>query len=143
MIDDTQRQIAEQNAEIARLNAENYRLRSEICPDIQSITPALLTAGLIAWGDAAIAAYNLLHLDGADSVTPVILELHKTAMESRTPTQCDRIKDLFGTICTMSGVVPTAAQANAMQSILDEGSPSTGPVKPEYLNFHPWMQTGV
>jgi hypothetical protein len=124
---------------LAKAIQEIEILRSEVCPDIQSITPSLLAAGLIAWGDAAIAAYNLTHLEGSDSVTPLILELHKIAMESRSPTQCDRIKDLFGTICGMSGVFPTADQANAMQSILDDGSPATGPVKPEYLNFHPWM----
>jgi hypothetical protein len=138
-MDDLQIQLATLNSEIARLNAENYRLRSEVCPDIQSITHALLMAGLIAWGDAAIEAYNLSHSDGSDSVTPLILELHKTAMESRSPLQCDRIKDLFGTICTMSGVFPTDVQANAMQAVLDQGAPSTGPVKPEYLNFQPWM----
>lgn len=114
-------------------------LRSEVCPDIQSIAPALSSAGLVAWGDAAIAAYNLTHLEGSDSVMPLILELHKTAMESRNPTQCDRIKHLFGAICSMSGVFPTAAQANAMQAVLDKGSPAAGPVKAECLNFYHWQ----
>lgn len=131
--------IQELNAEIARLTADNYRLKSEVCPDIQSITHDLLIAGLIAWGDSAIAAYNLIHPEGADSVTPLILKLHVTAMESRTPTQCDRIKDIFGTICQMSGVFPTSVQASSMQAILDQGSVSTGPVKIESLNFKPWI----
>jgi len=134
-----QNQLTELNAEIVRLTADNYRFRSEVCPDIQSITHDLLMAGLLSWGDRAVAAYNLSHLEGSDSVTPLILKLYATAMESRTPTQCDRIKDLFGTICQMSGVFPTPVQAAAMQAILDQGSGYTGAVKNEYLNFKPWI----
>ena len=138
-MDPLQLQLTELNAEIARLTADNYRFRSEVCPDIQAITHDLLMAGLIAWGDSAIAAYNVSHPEGADSVTPLILKLHETAMESRTPTQCDRIKDLFGTICQMSAVIPTSTQATAMQAVLDKGSGYTGAVKNEYLNFKPWI----
>ena len=138
-MDPLQLQLIELNAEIARLTADNHRFRSEVCPDIQSITHALLMAGLLEWGDSAVAAYNLIHLEGSDSVTPLILKLHATAMESRTPTQCDRIKDLFGMICQMSGVFPTPVQAAAMQAILDQGSGYTGAVKNEYLNFKPWI----
>ena len=138
-MDPLQLQLAELNAEIARLTADNHRFQSEVCPDIQSITHALLMAGLLEWGDSAITAYNLSHPEGSDSVTPLILKLHATAMESRTPTQCDRIKDLFGLICQMSGVLPTSIQAAAMQAILDQGSGYTGAIKNEYLNFKPWI----
>ena len=132
-------QLSELNAEIARLTADNDRFRSEVCPDIQSIAHDLLRAGLLAWGDSAIAAYNLNPVEGSDPVMLLILRLHSTAMESRNPTQCDRIKDLFGMICQSSGVFPTPIQAAAMQAILDQGSPYTGPVKNEYLNFKTWI----
>lgn len=132
-------ELIQLKAEIARLTSENYQLRLELCPDIQSITPALLQAGLIPWGDAAIASCNSSHPEGADSVTPLILKLHETAMESRSPTQCDRIKEVFTTIIQMSNVHPTSAQAKAMQDILDVGCPSTGPVGEQYLSFKPWI----
>lgn len=85
IMDTRQIELIQLNAEVARLTSENHQLRSEVCPDIQSITHELLMAGLIEWGDAAIKAYNLSHLDGADSVTPLILELHKVAMETEAP----------------------------------------------------------
>jgi len=132
-------QLAELNAEIARLTVDNDRFRSEVCPDIQSIAPDLLMAGLLSWGDGAVAAYNLNPVEGAGPVILLILKLHATAMESRNPTQCDRIKDLFGMICQSSGVFPTSIQAAAMQAILDQGSAYTGAVKNEYLNFLPWI----
>lgn len=139
IMDTRQIELIQLNAEVARLTSENHQLRSEVCPDIQSITHELLMAGLIEWGDAAIKAYNLSHLDGADSVTPLILELHKVAMETRSSTQCDRMKELFVTIATRANIWPTSDQAKSMQAILDKGCPSTGPVSPDKLSFQPWI----
>jgi hypothetical protein len=122
-------QSANQQANMATIAA----LKAELAPEIAEITPALMEAGLLAWGNRATIA-------DPGEVLPFVLQLNQAAIEPRSVTQCDRIKGLFVTICQRSGVVPTPDEAQAMQSILDVGPPSTGPIASKYLSFEPWMQ---
>ena len=125
-------QITELQATIGQLQQQVEQLQLEVSPDIAAITPALMDAGLLAWGDRATA--------GEDKETlALVIQLRDTAMAPRSIGQCDRIKHLFGEICQRSGVVPLPAEAQAMQAILDVGPPSTGPIAAKYLSFAPWM----
>jgi hypothetical protein len=128
-------QVAELNATIGQLQQTIEQLKLEVSPDIAAITPALMAAGLLAWGNRATA--------GEDEETlALVIQLRDAAMAPRSITQCDRIKHLFGEICQRSGVVPSPSEAQAMQAILDIGPASTGPIAAKYLSFAPWMQPG-
>jgi hypothetical protein len=120
-----ERQIADRDTTIAAL-------KTELSPAINEITSALMSAGLLAWGNRAT-------ITDPSVVLPLVLQLNQAAIEPRSVTQCDRIKGLFVTICQRSGVVPTPDEAQAMQSILDVGPPSTGPIASKYLSFEPWL----
>jgi hypothetical protein len=119
--------------QIDTLKAERDAALTKCSPDIASIVDALLSAGLESWGEAAITAAN-----PEDGVFRMVRDLESVARESPSWSQCDRIKNLFGTACYHSKVVPTIEQAEAMQAILDMGG-STGPVSPDHLNFHDFM----
>jgi hypothetical protein len=123
---------AQLQQQIDQLQAEIGQLKLEASPDIASITPALMDAGLLAWGERATMA-------NSEAVLGLVIELRDVAMAPRSITQCDRVKDIFGKICDRSGVVPTAGEAQAMQAILDIGPASTGPIAAKYLSFAPWM----
>jgi hypothetical protein len=125
-------QIAELNATIAQLQQTIEQLQLEVSPAINEITPALMAAGLLAWGNRATAGED-------EAVLALVIELRDVAMAPRSIGQCDRIKDIFGEIRQRSGVDPTAAEAAAMQAILDIGPASTGPIAAKYLNFTPWL----
>ena len=125
-------QITELQATIGQLQQTIAQLQLETSPDIAAITPALMDAGLLAWGNRATMA-------NSEAVLALVIELRDTAMAPRSITQCDRIKQLFGEICARSKVFPTSAEAQAMQAILDVGPPSTGPIAEKYLSFAPWM----
>jgi hypothetical protein len=118
--------------QITELQATIAELQLEVSPEINEITPALMDAGLLAWGDRATA--------GEDKETlALVIQLRDVAMAPRSIGQCDRIKHLFGEICQRSGVFPLPAEAQAMQAILDIGPASTGPIAAKYLSFAPWM----
>jgi hypothetical protein len=119
-------------AQITQLQQQIATLQLEASPAISEITPALMDAGLLAWGERATMA-------NSEAVLALVIELRDTAMAPRSIAQCDRIKDIFGKICSRSGVVPTPAEAQAMQAILDVGPPSTGQIAAKYLSFAPWM----
>ena len=125
-------QIAELQQEITDRNKTIAQLQLEVAPDIAAITPALMTAGLLAWGNRATAA-------DSENVLELVMELRDTAMAPRSINQCNRIKYLFGEICSLSGVSPTSTEAKEMQAILDKGTSSTGPVDAKYLSFVPWI----
>jgi hypothetical protein len=125
-------EIAQLQQTIGQLQQTITELQLEISPDIAAITPALMAAGLLAWGNRATA--------GEDEETlALVIQLRDVAMAPRSIGQCDRIKHLFGEICQRSGVFPLPAEAQAMQAILDIGPASTGPIAPKYLSFAPWM----
>lgn len=124
-----QQQIVDRDTKIAQL-------KTKLSPDIASITPALLEAGLLAWGQDAVSAVDS---DKGAAIMGLVMDLKMVAIESPSITQCDRIKQLFGAIGTMSGVWPTSAQATAMQAVLDVGPASTGPVGSDYLDFHKFI----
>ena len=125
-------QVAELNATIGQLQQQIAQLQLEVAPDIAAITPALMAAGLLEWGNRATS--------GNDAETlALVIQLRDVAMAPRSIGQCDRIKDIFGKIRERSGVDPTAAEAVAMQAILDIGPASTGPISAKYLSFAPWM----
>jgi hypothetical protein len=117
-------------ATVAAKDAEIASLKSELAPAIAEITPALMAAGLNAWG--ARAAKNPQLMDA-------LMALFAIASETRSAGQCQRISTLFVDICEQSQEVPTPAEAQAMQAILDVGAPSTGPIAAKYLSFAPWM----
>lgn len=125
-------EIAELQGQIAELQQQVTQLQLELSPDIAAVTPALMAAGLLTWGERATMA-------NSEAVLGLVLELRDIAMAPRSISQCDRIKDTFGTICGLSGVVPTPSEAQAMQAVLDAGSPSTGPIAAKHLSFKPWM----
>jgi hypothetical protein len=113
-------QITDRDATIAQL-------QTQLSPDIASLIGPLRSAGLDAWGDAAVTA--------GENLMPLVLELLSIASQPAKWNQCQQIKDLFGAICQQSGVLPTQEQAIAMQAILDNGSPTTGPVAKDWLRF--------
>jgi hypothetical protein len=123
---------ADATQHIVQLQATIGQLKLELTPDIAAITPALMDAGLLAWGERATMA-------NSEAVLGLVIELRDVAMAPRSIGQCDRIKDIFGEIRERSRVDPTAAEAQAMQAILDVGPPSTGPIASKYLSFAPWM----
>jgi hypothetical protein len=115
------------DAEITDLNFKIAQLQTQLSPDIASLIGPLRSAGLDAWGDAAITA--------GENLMPLVLRLLSIASQPPGWNQCQQIKDLFGAICQQSGVLPTQEQAIAMQAILDKGSPTTGPVGKDWLRF--------
>ena len=125
-------QIAELQQEITSRDNTIAQLQLEVAPDIAAITPTLMKAGLLAWGNRATAA-------DSENVLELVMELRDTAMAPRSINQCNRIKYLFGEICSLSGVFPTSTEAKEMQAILDKGTSSTGPVDAKYLSFVPWI----
>lgn len=134
---------AEHAAEIAALQAEVGAkdsviadLKAQLSPAICEILSSLLLAGLEQWAESAIT-----NADSELGVFPMVLRLKETAQKPPYIGQCQDIKNLFGTICYYSKTPPTHEQASAMQALLDAGCPSTGPVTPEYLNFHPWIKS--
>jgi hypothetical protein len=133
-------QLKAENAELAQqistLTTENVELKTKLSPNIASLADALLAAGLESWGEAAITAAN-----PEDGVFRMVRDLEAVAREPASWSQCDRIKQLFSTICHYSKIAPTPEQASAMQAVLDAGSATTGPVAPEHLNFHPWIKS--
>lgn len=126
-------QIAELSIENQKLKLENEQLKRQLSPDIASIVDALLSAGLEAWGEAAITAAN-----PEDGVFRMIRDLESVAREPASWSQCDRIKQLFGTACYHSKIVPTPEQAAGMQAVLDQGG-ATGPIGEQWLSFRRWM----
>jgi hypothetical protein len=119
--------LAVKDAEITDRDATIAQLQTQLSPDIASLIGLLRSAGLDAWGDAAVTA--------GENLMPLVLELLSIASQPANWNQCQRIKDLFGAICQQSGVLPTQEQAIAMQAILDKGSPTTGPVSKDWLRF--------
>lgn len=117
-------------------NIEITALKLRLTPAICEITPALLDAGLLAWGQDAVSAVDSTQ---GKTIMGLVMDLKMVAIEQPSISQCDRMKELFVTIGQMSGVWPTSDQAKAMQEILDAGCPSTGPVKEEFLSFKPWQ----
>jgi hypothetical protein len=125
--------------EIVKLTGENKdlqkkieQLQTQLSPDIASRIGPLRSAGLDAWGDAAVTA--------GGNLMPLVLELLSIASQPASWNQCQQIKDLFGAIGYQSGVWPTSDQATAMQAILDAGTATTGPVTASWLDFTPWIK---
>lgn len=112
------------------------QLKAQLAPAIFEITPALLDAGLLEWGQDAVSAVDQ---ELGREIMGLVIQLKEIAGEPPSWNQCDLIKELFGTIGTMSGVWPSSAQATAMQAVLDAGCPSTGPVSADQLSFQPWI----
>jgi hypothetical protein len=112
---------------LADRDATIEQLQTQLSPDIASLIGPLRSAGLDAWGDAAVTA--------GENLMPLVLELLSIASQPASWNQCQQIKDLFGAICQQSGVLPTQEQAIAMQAILDKGSLTTGPVGKDWLRF--------
>jgi hypothetical protein len=112
-------------------------LKRKLSPDISSIVDALLSSGLKAWGAAAITAAN-----DEDGVIDLVLQLQDVAREAPSWSQCDRVKQLFGTACHYSKIVPTPEQAAGMQAVLDQGG-STGQIGGQWLSFRQWMDGQV
>jgi hypothetical protein len=121
----TLERVASESARIKDATIE--QLQTQLSPDIASLIGPLRSAGLDAWGDAAVTA--------GENLMPLVLELLAIASQPANWSQCQQIKDLFGAICQQSGVLPTQEQAIAMQAILDNGSPTTGPVGNDWLRF--------
>ena len=94
------------------------------------ILERLLDAGLTAWADRAVANYNLVHLSGADSLTPFVARLYAAA----TVNDIQLVTELFGEILLKSQTTPTNDESIAMQSILAE---VRFPV--ELINFNQWI----
>ena len=115
---------------IAAKDAEIASLKLELAPAVAEITPALMAAGLNAWGARATKNPQLMNM---------LMDLFAIASETRSAGQCQRISTLFVDICQLSQEDPTPAEAQAMQAILDTGPPSTGPIGAKYLSFAPWM----
>lgn len=118
------------------LNAEITQLKTRLSPAIHEITPQLLESGLLRWGQDAVSAVDS---STGELIMGLVLDLKAIAMEPPSLDQCDRIKELFGTIVTMSNVYPNSDQAKAMQALLDKGCPSTGPIAEQFLSFKPWI----
>lgn len=98
---------------ITELEGTIAQLQLETAPDIAAIAAELQAAGLTAWADRAITA-----ADPDNGVLNLVLALYAVAQEARSLTQCDRVRDLFMQIGTLSGVWPTPEEATAMQAIL-------------------------
>jgi hypothetical protein len=118
-------------AAVAAKDTEIAALKLDLAPEIKEITPALMAAGLNAWGARATKNPQIMDM---------LMALFAIASEPRSAGQCHRISTLFVEICNASLEVPTSAEAQAMQTILDVGPPSTGPIASKYLSFEPWMQ---
>lgn len=131
-----QMELEQLRTQIDALITERDAALTKLEPAIQEILPALLAAGLEQWAESAIT-----NTDPELGVFPMVLRLKETAQKPPYIGQCQDIKDLFGPICYYSKTPPTHEQASAMQAVLDAGCPSTGPVAPEYLNFHPWIKS--
>jgi hypothetical protein len=116
--------------QITQLQQQIATLKLELTPAISEITPALMGAGLNAWGARATKSPQLMAM---------LMELFAIALETRSAGQCQRISTLFVDICQLSQEIPTPAEAQAMQAILDVGPRSTGPISAKYLSFAPWM----
>ena len=126
-IAELQQQIADRDATIAHLTA---RLQP-LAPNLAEILPALLEAGLTAWADRAVATYNDAHMEGADSLMPVVAQLYAAA----TKNDIAAVPPLFGEIMQRSMIAPTSDEATAMQAILDGVQ-----FPPELISFHPWIK---
>ena len=126
-IAELQQQIADRDATIAHLTA---RLQT-LAPNLAEILPALLEAGLTAWADRAVTTYNESHLEGADSLMPIVAQLYAAASSNAIAA----VPPLFGEIMQRSMVAPTSDEATAMQVVLDGVKfPS------ELVNFYPWIK---
>lgn len=119
----------------AAKDAEIGALKLKLAPAIAEIADELLRVALFSWGNAASTAAGNVSTDLGDQVMALIIDLKITAIEPPSIRQCDRIKQIFGTICHLSGVEPTAEQTTALNAVLDQGCPSTGPVSSKYLRF--------
>lgn len=119
--------IAHLNATISNLTA---RLQA-LAPNLSGILPQLLEAGLTAWADRAVATYNESHLEGADSLMPIVAQIYAAASSN----DIAAVPPLFSGIMQRSMVAPTPAEATAMQAVLDGVKfPS------ELINFYPWIE---
>lgn len=119
--------ITELEGTIAHLTAKLQAL----APNLAEILPQLLEAGLTAWADRAVTTYNESHLEGADSLMPIVAQLYAAASSN----DIAAVPPLFSEIMQRSMVAPTSAEAKAMQAILDGVQ-----FPPELISFHPWIE---
>lgn len=117
------------------MELEILTLKAQLSPAIHEIAPQLLEAGLLRWGQDAVSS-----VDGntGELIMGLMIDLKMAVTEPPSWGQCDRVKELFDTIGTMSNVWPTSDQAKSMQAVLDKGCPSTGPVPSDKLSFLTW-----
>ena len=121
--------------ELNDLKTENQKLIQRLAilaPDLSIILDRLLNAGLTAWADRAVANYNLVHLSGADSLTPLVARLYAAA----TVNNIQLVTELFGEILLKAQTTPTNEESIAMQSILAEVQ---FPI--ELINFNQWISS--
>lgn len=132
-IESSRQQLTIATNKIKALEAHNDELTkriAQLAPDLSLILERLLNAGLTAWADRAVANYNLVHLSGADSLTPLVARLYSAA----TVNHIQLVPELFGEILLKSQTTPTNEESIAMQAILTEVQ---FPV--ELINFNQWI----
>ena len=119
--------IVAKDATIAHLTA---RLQA-LAPNLAEILSQLLDAGLTAWADRSVTTYNESHLEGSDSLMPIVAQLYAAASSN----DIAAVPPLFGEIMQRSMIAPTSDEATAMQAILDGVQ-----FPPELISFHPWIK---